>query len=556
MPLLRRCIHFNSQGDQYPHCIQYIYARLSSNFTSEQQTMTTRFIHNTTISIVLIVTVAVIVTQVYSKRILMSCIPFHAHHEIMFHIAKELKNRNHTIVFASFPDFRQRIESIGLEYMEISDLATSERSRIDIPDFNPAKTIGTMMDKVADMYESTYTTSLDILSNGDFDYVMMDMFQVSTLDAARQLNKKYSIVFGAGFLHFAEYEAVNYVPKSLLPGPLNSMHSIFSRLYDNYLLPAKILYYALPGAMKVNSIRKKYGIEQYMGLTYYWKNKLVIATSFFGMEYARPMLPSTVQVGPVISNEDMVAQISDNDVSLKQWLDIDQPVLYIAFGSLAAVKEWHIKTLFAGASTIKGVRVLVGLREQIQKQLNFNTSMVPHQYRIESWVNQKMVLAHKNVKVFLSHGGYMSISEAMFSHTPMLVLPFFGDQPGNAVRLFESGAGLTLDPESFTADEVSQKLQQLLNDKKYVQNMKRLHRIAMYNGGAKKAADAIELDMDVGVEHLATITDQFSWIEINDYDIKGVLLIIVSSIVWTIFNIVICRRKTIPNSKLNQVSQG
>jgi UDP:flavonoid glycosyltransferase YjiC (YdhE family) len=488
----------------------------------------------------------------------MSCPPLHAHHEIMLHIAKELKNRNHTIVFASFPDYRQRIESIGLEYIALGDLATSKRTKEDPPGSNPAQSIGTLMNKIADMYETIYTRSVDIISNGDFDYIFVDMFQISTLDAARKLNKKFSVVYGCGFLHFAGYEAVNYVPKSFLPGPLNTMHSISNRLYDNYLLPAKIIYYALPGVTRINNIRKKYGIEQYMGLTDGWKNRLIISTSFFGMEYARPLLPSTIQVGPVISIEDMTAQISESDIPLKQWLDIDQPVIYVAFGSIAAVKEWQLKAILAGASTIKGARVLVGLREPVQKQLGFDVSVLPEQFRVESWVNQKMVLAHKNVKVFLTHGGYMSISEAMFSHKPMLVLPFFGDQPGNAVRLVEAGAGLKLEIDSFTPEDVSQKLQQLLTDNKYTQNMKKLHRIAMYNGGAKKAADAIELDMDVGVDHLATITDQFSFIEINDYDIKGIALIIICTIAWVMFRLVTNRRKkiddAIPVSKLIKVT--
>jgi UDP:flavonoid glycosyltransferase YjiC (YdhE family) len=492
-----------------------------------------------TIILILIVTVM----TVNSKRILMSCAPLYAHQEIMLFIAKELKNRNHTILFSSYPNYKQRIESIGLEYIEMGDLEDSKRTNSDPPDSNTLESMGLLVHKVADLYENTYTKSLEVLKNRDIDYVFADMFVIGTLDAARQLNKKYSIIYPSGFLSFAGYEDVNYVAKPFLPGPLISMHSIYQRFYDNYMLPAIVVYYSLPEIIRINNIRKKYGVGQYLGLTDAWKNHLVISTSFFGMEYARPILPTTVQVGPVISNEDMNVQISGDDIPLKKWLDIDEPIIYIAFGSLVALKEWQLKSILAGVSAIQGTRVLVALRETLQKQLNFDASVLPEQFRVESWVNQKMVLAHKNVKVFLTHGGYMSISEAMFSHKPMLVLPFFGDQPGNAVRLVEAGAGLKLEIDSFTPEDVSQKLQQLLTDNKYTQNMKKLHRIAMYNGGAKKAADAIELDMDVGIDHLITITDQFSFIEIGNYDIKCIALIITCSIVWLLYRVITRNRR-------------
>ena len=56
---------------------------------------------------------------------------------------------------------------------------------------------------------------------------------------------------------------------------------------------------------------------------------------------------------------------------------------------------------------------------------------IPHvndNVRIEDFVPQATVLAHKNVKVFLSHCGQNSMLESIQNHVPILALPFMADQ--------------------------------------------------------------------------------------------------------------------------------
>lgn len=46
----------------------------------------------------------------------------------------------------------------------------------------------------------------------------------------------------------------------------------------------------------------------------------------------------------------------------------------------------------------------------------------------EKWVPQNDVLAHKNVKLFITHGGNAGIQEGLYHKVPMIVIPVFGDQ--------------------------------------------------------------------------------------------------------------------------------
>ncbi|KAJ8939039.1 hypothetical protein NQ317_014801, partial [Molorchus minor] len=42
------------------------------------------------------------------------------------------------------------------------------------------------------------------------------------------------------------------------------------------------------------------------------------------------------------------------------------------------------------------------------------------------------LIGHPNIKLFISQGGIQSLEEAIFTHVPLLILPFYGDQLKNA----------------------------------------------------------------------------------------------------------------------------
>lgn len=66
-----------------------------------------------------------------------------------------------------------------------------------------------------------------------------------------------------------------------------------------------------------------------------------------------------------------------------------------------------------------------------------------------------MFSAHQNVKLFISHGGLLSYTEAVHFGVPMITIPIFGDQSHNAEVIEEKGNGFILEFENIT--EVSLK---------------------------------------------------------------------------------------------------
>jgi UDP:flavonoid glycosyltransferase YjiC (YdhE family) len=54
--------------------------------------------------------------------------------------------------------------------------------------------------------------------------------------------------------------------------------------------------------------------------------------------------------------------------------------------------------------------------------------------QVKSWLPQQDILAHKNVKVFVTHGGLFSLLEGLYHGTTMVGLPLATDQFANMGR--------------------------------------------------------------------------------------------------------------------------
>lgn len=85
-----------------------------------------------------------------------------------------------------------------------------------------------------------------------------------------------------------------------------------------------------------------------------------------------------------------------------------------------------------------------------------------------------IILAHPNVKLFISHGGMLSTQEAVHYGVPILGIPLFWDQYTNVFKLKKLGVALRLDYSALTSENVSMALDEMLNNPEYSDNMKKI----------------------------------------------------------------------------------
>lgn len=97
----------------------------------------------------------------------------------------------------------------------------------------------------------------------------------------------------------------------------------------------------------------------------------------------------------------------------------------------------------------------------------------PAHIRVEGFVPQEELLPR--CAVVICHGGAGSTLGALTHGVPVIVLPLGADQPHNARRVVELGAGLTLDPVTVTPDGLADAVRTVDNDGGFREAAKRFH---------------------------------------------------------------------------------
>jgi UDP:flavonoid glycosyltransferase YjiC (YdhE family) len=119
------------------------------------------------------------------------------------------------------------------------------------------------------------------------------------------------------------------------------------------------------------------------------------------------------------------------------WPGDDRPLVYISFGSVAATfppaAQVYAKAVEAVAHLPVRVLLTTGGNE-------LELDDVPDNVHVERWVDEAQVLTEASAAV--GHGGAGTTLSALAAGCPLVVVPLFGDQPSNAVRVAVAGAGV------------------------------------------------------------------------------------------------------------------
>ena len=98
-----------------------------------------------------------------------------------------------------------------------------------------------------------------------------------------------------------------------------------------------------------------------------------------------------------------------------------RPIIYISLGSVVKGRNSFYRKCFEALKD-EYVDVILSTKKKFRN--------IPSNFHIFSYVPQTEVL--KIADLFITHGGMNSVSEALVSNTPMLVIPFASDQFVNA----------------------------------------------------------------------------------------------------------------------------
>ena len=81
-----------------------------------------------------------------------------------------------------------------------------------------------------------------------------------------------------------------------------------------------------------------------------------------------------------------------------------------------------------------------------------------------SWLPQNDLLAHKDIKAFVSHVGYNSLYESAYHGVPVVAVPLFGDQFLNAKQAEHFGLGIAVNYETMDAEQLFETIVRVVDE--------------------------------------------------------------------------------------------
>ncbi|XP_050693308.1 UDP-glycosyltransferase UGT5-like [Eriocheir sinensis] len=246
---------------------------------------------------------------------------------------------------------------------------------------------------------------------------------------------------------------------------------------------------------------------------------LTLMNTHFSISTTVPLLPSQVEVGAMHCRP---AKPLPED--LESWIAGagNEGVIYFSLGSVTRGETMppEYRQTFLEAFRRLPQRVLWKYEGTLEG--------VSDNVMISSWLPQQDILAHNKVKVFISHGGLLSLQESIFHATPLLVLPIFGDQPRNAMYVESSGLGRMMEWEELTADRIVDALTDITTKTKYKETVSAMSASLRDQLTTPQERAVFWTEYVIrhrGAPQLRCPATQLSWVEFLLLDVVGLLLL-------------------------------
>jgi MGT family glycosyltransferase len=125
---------------------------------------------------------------------------------------------------------------------------------------------------------------------------------------------------------------------------------------------------------------------------------------------------------------------------LPDWWNGDRrPLVYVTYGSVTPTMGGFAELFRATVAALAELpaRVLFTVGTEVDRG---SLAPAPANVRVEPWVDQAAVMPHAAAVV--GHGGSGTTRQALAAGVPSVIVPGFADQPRNARRVAEIGAGI------------------------------------------------------------------------------------------------------------------
>ena len=238
--------------------------------------------------------------------------------------------------------------------------------------------------------------------------------------------------------------------------------------------------FSLPFSRLLNRYRRQFGLAPYRRIddTFSRLAQITQLVSEFDFPFQTPR-PGLCYVGPYRRESDETAAFPYDRLD-------GRPVIFATLGTLLGGIPGIWKTI-AESCAGRDAQLVISLGGRGDPNEHRD---LPGQPIVVSYAPQRELL--KRVALMITHGGLNSVMETLSEGVPLVCLPAAYDQPGVAMRLAASGAGVVLPFSRCRTDRLQPLVRQVLGDPSYRRRAADLQKAIGQTRGIAEAAEIIE----------------------------------------------------------------
>ncbi|XP_004524829.1 UDP-glucuronosyltransferase 1-6 [Ceratitis capitata] len=329
---------------------------------------------------------------------------------------------------------------------------------------------------------------------------------------------------------------VSYVPSIFTPHKNGEVMSLSSRLFN---FVSSVLFRLFTNIMELSmegNYRKL--VADQTGLRTFSEMKknvsLIFVNSHFSEGPIRPLVPGMVEIGGIQIKE----KPDPLPKRLNDFLNNSKSNGAILFSLGSNMKSSNIQP-----ATVEIIyKVLSSLKQNVifkwedLKNTPGNASNILY----EKWLPQDDILAHPNLKLFITHAGKGGMAEAIYHGVPMIAMPIFAEQPTNAAKIVSSGYGLEVDILNLKEDTFKNSILEVLNNPIYRDNVQKFSKL--YRDRPLSARENVIYWVEYvlrhhGAVHMQSPLVHMNFVQNNSLDVILIILIALF-VIWKLLKLV------------------
>jgi MGT family glycosyltransferase len=166
----------------------------------------------------------------------------------------------------------------------------------------------------------------------------------------------------------------------------------------------------------------------------------------------------------------------------------DRPLVYATEGTMHSKPAFVLRTALEALAGLP-LQVVVTTGKH-RDPAGLDLGHIPANARVERFVPHSQLFPRTSLVV--TTGGTGTVLAALAAGIPLVIVPTAWDQPENAWRVAEAGAGVRVAPGRCTPAVLREAVQRVLGDPSFARNARRLGDDFTHYGGASQAADLLE----------------------------------------------------------------